>query len=52
MGEVNSGNCSLTLSFPPKAAQNIEVKNNVLYLGKYALVEASQGAKGLNQFIR
>lgn len=51
-GEVNSGNCSLTLAFPPKAAQNIEVKNNVFYLGKFALVEASQGANGLNQLYK
>jgi|GEM_PF-3504126 len=47
--KVNDGNSSLTLAFPPKAAQNIVVKNNVFYLGKYALVSSPNGANGFKQ---
>ncbi len=46
---VNNGNANLQLAFPPKAAQNIVIKNNVFYLGKYTLVEACHGGDGLKQ---
>ncbi|MBF4691804.1 right-handed parallel beta-helix repeat-containing protein [Fusibacter ferrireducens] len=44
---VNNGNSAITFAYPPKAAQNIEVKNNIFYVGKYALVSSCYGAKGL-----
>jgi hypothetical protein len=43
-GQINNGNCSLWFAFPDNTGENINVKDNVCYLCKYALVGGKQGA--------
>ena len=42
-GPVNNGNCSMFFAFPTEASEDIQVKNNVFYLAKYALVGGKVG---------
>jgi len=43
---ANNGNCNIYFAFPAKAGKAITVKNNVLYLSRYALVGGKNGRNG------
>ena len=36
--EVNNGNCAIMFGFPAKTGTNINIKNNIIFKSKYALV--------------
>ena len=42
-GPVNNGNATLMFSYPADTATNILFRNNVFYLGKYALINGTWG---------